>query len=70
MAFEDRLTPIQVAEKLGFSRHYVYKMIKRGDLPAYKFQGRVFIDSKELKQFVRQSIKPLNDSRVCDDVGV
>lgn len=70
MAFKDRLTPVEVAEKLGVSRHYVYTLIKRGDLPAYKFRGRVFIDLKEFKQFVRQNIKPLNDSSVCDDIEI
>jgi excisionase family DNA binding protein len=53
--WERLLRASEVAKILGVSKQLVYKEIKKGNLPAYKFGGRVVIDSADLVRYLESN---------------
>jgi excisionase family DNA binding protein len=43
----------QAAEHLGITEQAIRSLLKRGDIPAYRPNGRVFLDRAELDSWVR-----------------
>ncbi|MEA4923809.1 MAG: helix-turn-helix transcriptional regulator [Syntrophomonadaceae bacterium] len=48
------LTPTEVAEILKITKHTVYEMVKRGDIPAYRIGRKMRIDPKDVELYRRQ----------------
>lgn len=48
------LTPAEVAEMLKITKHTVYEMVKRGDIPAYRIGRKMRIDPKDVELYRRQ----------------
>lgn len=46
------LTVQEVAEELAYTKTTVYRMIQRGDLPAYKVGSEYRIQREDLERFV------------------
>jgi excisionase family DNA binding protein len=50
------LTPDQVAEALGLSPQSVYKLIKEGDLSAYRFTNKLRVAQEQLDDYIARSL--------------
>lgn len=48
------LTPTEVADILKITKHTVYEMVKRGDIPAYRIGRKMRIDPKDVELYRRQ----------------
>lgn len=53
-----RLTPDQAAERLGVSKHAVYKLCKSGELGCFRFGRKIVIPEDEVKAFEDRSFHP------------
>jgi excisionase family DNA binding protein len=49
------LSPQEVADSLGASRGYVYRLIESGDLKSVKLGGRRFIPASEIQRLTRMA---------------
>jgi excisionase family DNA binding protein len=53
------LSPSEVARELGVSRSVVYRAIDAGEIPAYKFRGRLRVTPDAVQQVREQNrVKP------------
>jgi excisionase family DNA binding protein len=50
------LNPDQVAEKLGLSPQSVYKLIREGDLQAYRFTNKLRVSQEQLDAYIAASL--------------
>lgn len=46
--------PTQVAQLLGCSREFIFKLIEKGTLKSYHIGAARFISATELKRFIRE----------------
>jgi len=53
-----RLTPDQAADRLGVSKHAVYKLCKSGELGCFRFGRKIVIPEDEVTAFEDRSFHP------------
>lgn len=54
----------RAAEILNVSKHALYRKIKCGEIPAYRFGRKVLLDIQEVKQAIRvKSGNPLTETK-------
>ncbi len=61
MLDKDILTPKEVAEYLRCGKALVYESIHRGEIPAFKLGGRLFISKAALERKLMESGKCQED---------
>lgn len=54
------MTVQQAAVHLSVSKHALYRKIKSGEYPAYRFGRKVLVDLEEVKQAMRTTMRPGN----------
>jgi excisionase family DNA binding protein len=52
------LTPDDVAEQLRLEVSTVYQKIRRGVIPAHRFDGRIYVSRAELDEAIRSAPRP------------
>ncbi|WP_314431664.1 helix-turn-helix domain-containing protein [Microbacterium lacticum] len=60
---ERMLSPAEVADRLGISYQTVWKMIQRGDLPAYKIARRIRVPEEAVIAALRPVISAKDGDR-------
>ncbi|MDD3269588.1 MAG: helix-turn-helix transcriptional regulator [Syntrophomonadaceae bacterium] len=54
---DNSLTPEEVASILKITKHTVYEMVKRGELPAYRIGRKIRIEQSDVESYIKQGKK-------------